>query len=55
LLDKSVVKAQSSTLELPLKLSSWNLRGDSGIPNVEVKFVDIWRNTGGEGGYLDEY
>ncbi len=25
----------------------------SGIPSVEVKFVDIGRNTGGEGGYLD--
>ena len=27
--------------------------GESGIPGVEVKFVDIGRNTGGEGGYLD--
>ena len=51
----SVVKSQGLTLELPLKLSSWNLRGGSGIPNVGVKSVDIWRNTGGEGGYLDEY
>ncbi len=24
----------------------------SGIPGVEVKFVDIRRNTGGEGGFL---
>ena len=24
----------------------------SGIPSVEVKFVEIWRNTGGEGGPL---
>jgi hypothetical protein len=25
----------------------------SGIPGVEVKFVEIRRNTGGEGGFLD--
>jgi hypothetical protein len=27
----------------------------SGILGVEVKFVDIERNTGGEGGFLDSY
>ena len=27
----------------------------SGIPSVEVKFVDIGRNTGGEGDHLDGY
>jgi len=27
----------------------------SGIPSVEVKFVDIRRNTGGEGGFLGHY
>ncbi len=26
----------------------------SGIPGVEVKFVDIRRNTGGEGDFLDQ-
>ncbi len=26
-----------------------------GIPGVEVKFVDIRRNTGGEGAFLDRY
>ena len=26
---------------------------DSGIPSVEVKFVDIGKKTSGEGGYLD--
>ncbi len=26
-----------------------------GIPSVEVKFVDIRKNTGGEGGPLDRY
>ena len=27
----------------------------SGIPSVEVKFVDIGKNTGGEGGDLVHY
>ena len=27
----------------------------SGIPSVEVKFVDIGKNTGGEGGELVHY
>ena len=26
--------------------------GGGGIPSVEVKFVDIGKNTGGEGGHL---
>jgi hypothetical protein len=49
------VKAQGSTLELPLELYIWSIGGECGIPNVEVKFVDIRRNTGGEGGTLDNY
>ena len=44
-----VVKSQSSTLELPSILSAWSIVEVSGIPSVEVKFVDIWRNTSGEG------
>ena len=48
------MKSHGSTVELPLKLQSWSVGGDSGIANVEVKFVDISRNTGGEGGYLDD-
>ncbi len=28
---------------------------ESGIPGVEVKFVDIRRNTDGEGSFLDRY
>ncbi len=28
---------------------------ESGIPGVVVKCVDIRRNTGGEGGFLDHY
>ena len=32
-----------------------NAGEDSGIPSVEVKFVDIGKNTGGEGGNLVLY
>jgi hypothetical protein len=28
---------------------------EGGIPGVEVKFVEIGRNTSGEGGLLDQY
>ena len=52
---KSNVKAQGSTLELHLKLVNLSMREESGIPGVEVKFVDIRRNTGGEGGFLAHY
>ena len=47
-----VVKAQSSTLELPSKLTYLRLVEENGIPSVEVKFVDIGKNTSGEGGTL---
>jgi len=49
------VKAPGSTWELLLILSGLSFGGDGGIPSVEVKFVDIGKNTGGEGGHLDEY
>ncbi len=49
------VKAWSSTPELPLKLHRLNPGEVSGIPSVEVKFVDIRKNTSGEGGSLDWY
>lgn len=26
--------------------------GENGIPQVAVKCVDMWKNTGGEGGFL---
>ncbi len=52
---KSEVKSQGSTLELPLKLLVLRSREVSGIPSVEVKFVDIRRNTSGEGGSLARY
>jgi hypothetical protein len=49
------VKARGSTPEVHSKLHGWSLGEGSGILGVEVKFVDIQRNTGGEGGFLDEY
>ena len=52
---KREVKARGSTPELPLKLDSLNPGEVSGIPSVEVKFVDIRRNTSGEGGSLVRY
>ena len=49
------MKITGSTRDLHLKL--WFLRvGEvTGIPGVAVKCVDIRRNTGGEGGLLDDY
>ena len=52
---KSDVKARSSTPELHLKLEDLSMREESGIPGVEVKFVDIRRNISGEGGFLAHY
>ncbi len=49
------MKAQSSTLELPLILGVSSLVEVGGTASVEVKFVDIRKNTGGEGGQLDQY
>ncbi len=51
----SGVKALGLTWELHWKLVVSSTGEGSGIPNVEVKFVDIRRNTGGEGGFLDRY
>ena len=42
-----------STHSLQLKLRVLSAGEVSGIPGVEVKFVDIGRNTSGEGGLLD--
>ena len=52
---KSDVKAPGSTREVHWKLGDLNTGEGSGIPGVGVKSVDIRRNTGGEGGYLDRY
>ncbi len=49
------VKSQGSTLELLSKLVDWSVIGGDGIPSVEVKFLDIRRNIGGEGDHLDHY
>ena len=49
------MKAQGSTLEVHSKPHGLSIGEVGGILGVEVKFVDIERNTGGEGGQLDEY
>jgi hypothetical protein len=54
-LNKSDVKSLGSTEEVHLKLFGLSTGEESGIPGVEVKFVDIGRNTGGEGGSLARY
>ena len=51
----SEVKSRGLTPELPLKLQILNIGEDSGIPSVEVKFVDTRRNISGEGDCLDNY
>jgi hypothetical protein len=48
------VKALGSTEEVHSKPQGSSPGEGSGILGVEVKFVDIERNTGGESGYLDE-
>ena len=47
------MKALGSTQELHSKLLVLSTGEESGIPGVEVKFVDIRWNTSGEGGFLD--
>ncbi len=49
------MKARGLTPEVHLKPFGLSMGEESGIPGVEVKFVDIRRNTGGEGGSLDQY
>ena len=49
------VKSQSLTLELPSKLHFLSLVEENGIPSVEVKFVDIGKNTSGEGDFLGQF
>ena len=45
------MKSQGSTLELPPKLPVLRSREVSGIPSVEVKFVDIRKNTSAKATY----
>ncbi len=47
------MKAVGLTEELQLKLLVLSEGEESGIPSVEVKCVDIRRNTSGEGDFLD--
>jgi hypothetical protein len=49
------VKALGSTEEVRRILAGLSTGEEGGIPGVAVKCVDIRRNTGGEGGPLDEY
>ncbi len=49
------VKARGSTPDVRSKLIGSSPGEVSGIPSVEVKFVDIGKNTRGEGGSLDRY
>ncbi len=49
------MKYRGSTPEVHLILQDLSMGEGSGIPGVEVKFVDIRRNTGGEGDFLDQY
>ena len=46
------MKFRSSTSKLHLKLLVSRVDGENGIPSVAVKCVDIWKNTGGESGFL---
>ena len=49
------MKALGLTEEVHSKLLGLSTEEDRGIPGVEVKFVDIGRNTSGEGGDLGRY
>ena len=50
---KSDVKSLGSTEDVHWILEVLSPGEESGIPSVEVKFVDIRRNTSGESGSLD--
>ncbi len=51
--NKLVVKPLGSNEELQPKLLFLSAGEESGIPSVAVKCVDIRKNTGGEGDFLD--
>ena len=50
-----MVKAYSSTVELPLKLIVWSIDEVGGICNVAVKCIDMTWNTNCEGSSLNYY
>ena len=47
------MKSHGLTVERHGKLENLNTGEEGGIPSVEVKFVEIGRNIGGESGSLD--
>ena len=47
------MKAPGLTWEVHWKLFVLSAGEEGGIPGVEVKFVEIGRNTSGEGALLD--
>ena len=49
-----MVKTWGSTPGLPLILLNLSREEENGIPSVAVKFVDIRRNTSGEGDSLGQ-
>ncbi len=49
------MKSLGSTEEVHLKPHILSTIEESGIPSVEVKFIDIGKNTSGEGGSLGRY
>ncbi len=49
------MKSQGLTLEVHPGLLCSSPEEEGGIPSVEVKFVDIGKNTSGEGGSLVRY
>ena len=51
---KTDVKSPGLTWGLRLIHPDLSEEEGCGIPSVEVKFVDIGKNTGGEGGHLDD-
>ena len=48
------MKCKGSTLNVHLILADLSAEEASGIPSVAVKCVEIRKNTGGEGDFLDE-
>ena len=54
-LRKLNVKSPSLTRDVRSRLRDLNTGEGRGIPGVEVKFVEIRRNTRGEGDDLDRY
>ncbi len=49
------MKALGLTWEVHWRLFRLSTGEEGGIPGVEVKFVEIGRNTSGEGALLDGY